>query len=85
MDKIERFRGTDGTLIAYVWPGGYPVAYLTAWDNVLCPKCANAWQDDEFEPLAYGFVHWEGSSYYCDECSAEIESAYGDPEAEEAL
>ena len=33
-------RMSNGQLAAYAWPGGYPLTYLDAWNEVLCPDCA---------------------------------------------
>lgn len=65
--------------------GSYPIVYLTDDGNVLCADCATAelrlWQNYESTnpPSDYGIL-WEGAPLSCDECSREIESAYGDPE-----
>lgn len=76
----------DGTLISYAWPGGYPMYYLDAQNNILCPDCAREFDSvdvpDPYSPVA-GDVHWEGPPLTCDECGAEIQSAYGDPDKEE--
>jgi len=73
--------------------GCYPLAYLVTFKrgqcDVLCPDCAteekhrarnpDVWEDEQalkVEPM----VHWEGEPLYCEECNAEIESAYGVPE-----
>jgi len=74
--KIDR--QSDGTYPAYAWPGGYPLYYLDREDNILCPTCAS----QETNPVE-GQVYYEGSTLQCDECFATIESAYGDPEAEQ--
>jgi hypothetical protein len=77
-------RDDSGRLIAYAWPGGYPVIYLDKYNEVLCPDCANESEtNDNMElPIAY-FVHYEGPAEYCCQCSKPIESAYGDPESQE--
>lgn len=71
-------------LPSYAWPGGYPIIYEDRDNNTLCPACANKLRHDEFdgEPVWYD-VYWEGPVLYCEECNAEIKSAYGDPEGEE--
>ena len=84
-------------LAAYVWPGGYPMYYLDGHHEVLCPACANRefWASiadalrcgDEYRdygdaPIAHG-VHWEGCTLLCSSCYKPIESAYGDPDADE--
>lgn len=58
--------------------GSYPLVYLTARDQVRCAEHASP--DDRVE------VHIEGPPLECEEdgCEAEIESAYGDPYAEES-
>lgn len=76
----------NGKLRSYTSIGGYPVFYLDAKDNCLCPDCATESFLDEDElpdfKVKYGAVNWEGS-LYCDRCSEEIESAYGEDENDE--
>ena len=55
--------------------GGYPIIYLTNENDMLCGSCAGH-ESDEVTPL----VHYEGHSIFCNECTWEIESAYGVPE-----
>jgi hypothetical protein len=71
-----------GKLMSFAWPGGYPIVYLTALDFVLCPDCANGGGDCEDEPVTAD-IYWEGAPMTCDHCETKIESAYGDPDAEE--
>ena len=87
---------SDGTLPAYVWPGGYPMVYFTRDGLAVCPKCAN--EPDTSDPVANGDVYWEGPALRCEDGSqcgslsdggpspswsaGVIESAYGDPDAE---
>lgn len=66
----------EGALPAFI--NGYPVIYLTRRNNVLCATCADANEDDD-DPTATVGPFWEGAPLDCDECSATIESAYGDP------
>lgn len=81
MANINTFERINGSLPAYAWPGGYPIYYLDGENSILCPKCATESLNDAvpFRPVA-GDVHWEGAPLYCDNCSAEIESAYGEPD-----
>jgi len=75
-------RDSDGRLVSFAWPGGYPVVYLDKHDNVLCPECANGYEPgDEDAPVSAG-INWEDPSLHCDECSERIESAYAEDEAE---
>jgi hypothetical protein len=90
----ERIRSNDGTLPAYAWPGGYPVVYVAADGGIFCPVCVN--QEEEVELLepeelqqpvmgweVVGYqVHWEGAPEVCCHCGDEIQSAYGDPDAD---
>lgn len=73
-------RDESGKLIAYAFPGGYPVYYLDREDSVLCPDCANALVPAEQKGLVAA-LHEEGEPLSCDECGKTIESAYGAPEA----
>jgi hypothetical protein len=59
-------------LPAFAWPGGYPIVYLTRRGECLCPECAGQEHD-----IPRGDVHWEGEPLTCDECGADVESAYG--------
>jgi len=77
-----------GQYIAYAWPGGYPVLYLTQDGGDLCPGCANGQNgsdasetidDPQWLLVAY-HVYYEGPPITCDHCGGETESAYGDPE-----
>lgn len=75
-------RMENGQLPAYAWPGGYPIIYFAADNGVLCPKCANSFNADrdnadQLEPICYA-IHWEGQPEHCENCNAEIESAYGE-------
>lgn len=75
---------SNGKLPAYAWPGGYPIIYLDRDNCVLCPECANKYLNDElenFRPVAAD-IHYEGLPEICEQCSALIESAYGDPDAQ---
>ena len=72
-----------GELPAWAWPGGYPIIYFDRDNSVLCPACANN-KDASFDaPLVAYDVYWEGPSMQCDQCYKEIESAYGDPDADD--
>tara|TARA_Y100001951_G_C11192885_1_gene212572 strand:- start:71 stop:457 length:387 start_codon:yes stop_codon:yes gene_type:complete len=93
MNKNKYAITSNGELITYAWPGGYPVIYLTEDSGVLCPDCANGKNDSEAyldidgrgrnglkDPqweICAADVHWEGDPIPCDHCNAEIESAYG--------
>lgn len=77
---------SEGELIEYAWPGGYPIIYLTSNNTTLCPDCANnSWRDPSLDiderANAY-FIHYEGPPIWCDDCQSPIESAYGDSDLE---
>ena len=75
-------RDDSGRLVAYAWPGGYPVLYLDADNCVLCPECAQLSDDDDrTRPVAYS-IHWEGPDEQCENCGEMIPSAYGNPDEE---
>lgn len=67
------------TLPAFAWPGGYPIFYVAGDRDAICPDCAND-TDKQLSITNYD-VHWEGAPMECEECNAQIESAYGDPGA----
>lgn len=72
----------------YVWPGGYPMAIVCNDGGVLCCDCAKK----EYRQIAHDTVkgwktgwdvigaeiNYEDSDLYCDHCSKQIESAYGE-------
>ena len=66
----------------YVWPGGYPLFYITEDGGILCPKCCNENKellndesDRQWFVIAYD-VNWGDGKLYCDHCYEKIESAY---------
>jgi hypothetical protein len=76
-------------LPAYAWPGGYPVYYLAADGEVICPECANAnlaqidgaikagprsgWDDWR---LVASDVNYEDAHMTCAHCNKGIPCAY---------
>ena len=77
-------KDSDGKLPAYAWPGGYPIAYVDKDNSILCAKCATKSSNDpdelpNFKPVDC-FIHYAGESEFCEQCNAEIESAYGIPD-----
>jgi hypothetical protein len=51
-------------------------------DEVLSAmRDAIGWESSREVPIGYD-AHWEGPPLTCEECQAEIESAYGDPDDE---
>jgi len=77
-------------LPSYAWPGGYPLVYVDEYNNELCPDCANDFvrelanetdpdERDMVTRVTEWYIYHEGPSMCCDECNAEIESAYGNP------
>lgn len=71
---MELPRNSDGTLAAYVWPGGYPLYYLDAENNTLCPACAN--KEGYSSPVTDADVNYEDTDLICNDCYKRIESAY---------
>lgn len=75
--------------LSYAWPGGYEIHYVTHTGDVLCHKCANDNLMQTIDPDSHDWfivgadVHWEGAPLICDHCGREIESEYGDPDAED--
>jgi hypothetical protein len=70
----------QGKLMSTV-DGGYPVIYYSADGSEWCVDCANQ-EDAEPEVTAFD-VYYEGPPVYCSGCGVEIESACGDPDAED--
>lgn len=67
-----------GVYLAYAWPGGYPIYYLTRDGLTVCPDCANKdCENPEQEVIASG-INYEDPRLYCDDCWDRIESAYAE-------
>ncbi len=89
MKVIELERNADGKLPAFAWPGGYPIYYLDRDCSVLCADCATKSLDDvdeldSFRPTDAD-VYYEGPTMQCENCNADIQSAYGDPNETEEV
>ena len=67
----------DNKFLSYAWPGGYPVYYLDAGNNVLCPECASE-NDDYSEMIVDCDINYETPDLYCDHCGMIVEAAYID-------
>ena len=74
---MSLLRLRNGSIRKYSVRGGYPIYYVSK-GYVLCPTCADKTveegeaEDEDFEPS----VNYE-SRIHCDQCSEQIESAYG--------
>ncbi len=77
---IREAKDEHGKLPAFAWPGGYTIGYYTADGDMLCAECA----EDPENDAEYIDVYYEGPTEFCAGCNKEIESAYGDPDAEES-
>ena len=80
---LKQYQNDKGEYEKYAWPGGYPIFYLCADNGVLCPNCANKNQkldcaDDPQWNVVAADVNWEDDNLFCDNCSKQIKSAYGD-------
>ena len=80
MASLEGLRDEAGKLVSYAWPGGYPVFYFDTDNDTLCPDCAN--KEGMSTEVVASDVNWEDESLYCDDCSKQIHSAYGEDEEE---
>lgn len=76
--QIDELILEDGTLQTWSGVGGYGITFLDQAESVICGECAT--QKDD---LKGGFIYWEGAPLNCSECSAAIESEYGDPAGSE--
>ncbi len=79
MNKFEVEIMEKGFLPAVSFPGSYPIFYIGHDSSISCAKCA---EEHASEIVEHG-VHWEGAPLTCEGCGMEIESAYGDPDADE--
>jgi len=88
---MDIIKDEQGEYPKWAWPGGYTIYYLTEDGGVLCPDCANGengslaseTSDDPQWKLVASDLHQEGPPLICDHCGFEMESDYGDPDAEE--
>jgi hypothetical protein len=78
---------TAADLPAFAFPGGYPVLYIVEnGQSIVCADCAKKIGSDPDDEMVTAIdIFYEGPPAFCDECNAEIASAYGDPDAPEAL
>jgi hypothetical protein len=76
----------------YTSLGCYPLVYYIFAGReywTACATCATAAKHTGVDGAGQAIkgigadVHWEGPPETCEDCGAEIESAYGDPETEE--
>lgn len=77
-DHIEATR-YNGKLPSFSSVGGYPLLYINARNEGFCAECA----DKREHKITDVDAHMEGQPFTCDDCGAEIESAYGDPESDD--
>lgn len=73
--ELGVYRLASGKLAAFTPYGSYPLFYVTHRDDVLCAGCA----DNRPDEIRVAGANWESVTLSCDECGAEIESAYGEP------
>lgn len=81
--SVDRYRDESGNLQAYSWPGGYPVFYLDADEEIYCPRCANK-VCDEYVKIIAADVNWK-EDLHCFNCNERIESAYESAEEAESV
>ncbi len=86
MKVKDMTRDSDGKLPAFAWPGGYTIIYLDRDNSILCADCATKSLDDvdeipQFKPVCSD-TYDEGPTLQCDQCNCDLESSYGDPDAE---
>jgi hypothetical protein len=86
---LSKYKNDKGEYEAYAWPGGYPVYYLAADGEVICPECmnkekklieeatANPGTDKQWEIVGTD-ANWEDTEMYCANCNKHMESAYGE-------
>jgi hypothetical protein len=77
---IREAKDEHGKLPQYSSVGGYTIGYYSDSGDMFCAECA-ADPDNEVSEID---SYMEGPTVHCDGCNAEIESAYGDPDAEES-
>lgn len=73
---------------AYAWPGGYPLYFICDDGAALCFACGHKearnilqsihWKQRDGWRVVATDINYEDTDLYCDHCSKQIESAYGD-------
>ena len=79
---------SKGNVISHSFPGGYPLFYTTASSEILCAACVqenpSITRDHDHPSYVDGCrVNW-ATRVTCDMCSKTIDSAYEEPEDEDA-
>ena len=77
--KYQELVKLKGELPALVSHGAYPLYYIAEGYQTLCSECATK----RVEDVTAHDIHWEGAPMICDDCSVQIESAFGELEEEE--
>jgi len=85
MEKLAINRDKEGRCDKYIWPGGYPVYYISAYGGIFCPDCVDAEKElidaaDEHDRqwlVVAQDINYE-DILYCDHCYNRIEAAYVD-------
>ena len=73
-----------GELPAFAWPGGYPIAYIAADSETICPDCANSEECKTAEPddrqwlIVACDINYDDRYCFCANCNERIESAYAE-------
>jgi len=89
MTEVPFWGITVKAVTRYVWPGGYPIFYVTKDGGVLSPEAVEENLDqccDADDPSWFVVAHevnWEDTHLYCEHTGDRIESAYAEDEAEE--
>lgn len=86
---VAQYRVAAHPFRKYAWPGGYPVFAITSDGGSLCFDCLkterraileairNKDNTSGWRVVAFA-INWEDRGLTCDNCSQEIESAYGE-------
>ena len=90
--NIERLRRDDGSFPAYTSHGSYTILYVAQDGEVLCAACVSGKNgscvgdpDVDGDPqwtIVAADGYWEGPVLQCAHCNTDIESSYGEVEAE---
>lgn len=78
--SLKEDQTSSKSLPSYDFPGGYPIYYMDAQNCVLCADCATKNKDDTVTVIVDYGINYEDEGLTCDECSREIESAFGELE-----
>lgn len=73
---VAEIADENGKLPAYAWPGGYQMYYTDNYGAVLCPDCANDYDNYGGGTVVAYDINYEDATLVCDACNKWIDPSY---------